>query len=226
MNIFENLGFYIRSCPPFAKLVPTNFEMTSPKKEPNLPKTDHKGGDTARESKSLSGVIAHHYNNAKEDTEHTRQQSRIFHMRAFNNWIKSNIINEFIALAKEDNNARPDDIRILDIGCGKGGDLRKYLVNNISYLLCTGEHRNEHPNEHYKEEFIANELIPPFLPNQTLPTRLLNGQRNVTMNSEPNKDGAILIEIDCLIVILFTPILHVKVCAINCPDPTADSMWP
>lgn len=42
----------------------------------------------------LSKVVAEHYNGIKETGVEARRESRIFHMRNFNNWIKSMLIGE------------------------------------------------------------------------------------------------------------------------------------
>lgn len=45
-------------------------------------------GDNA----DLTGVVAKHYNELQETGLAARSQSRIFHLRNFNNWIKSIVI--------------------------------------------------------------------------------------------------------------------------------------
>jgi len=73
----------------------------------------------------LGGVVAKHYDNLPEKGKEQRKDSRIFHMRNFNNWIKSTLINEYMEKIK---NCQVDDYRckVLDIACGKGGDLLKW----------------------------------------------------------------------------------------------------
>ena len=66
--------------------------------------------------------IAEHYNNKNKGDLHSRAQSRIFYMRNFNNWIKSVLINEFVKKLN-----RPNDLSVLDLGCGRGGDMRKWV---------------------------------------------------------------------------------------------------
>ena len=41
---------------------------------------------------SCAEVVADHYNNIEEKGVHERKESRIFHMRNLNNWIKSRLI--------------------------------------------------------------------------------------------------------------------------------------
>lgn len=47
-------------------------------------------------------------------------------MRAFNNWIKSNLISMYV----------DQDTQVLDIGCGRGGDLPKYVAAGVA--KCVG----------------------------------------------------------------------------------------
>ncbi|XP_065915352.1 mRNA cap guanine-N7 methyltransferase-like [Dysidea avara] len=58
--------------------------------------------------------------NAKKD------KSRIFYLRNFNNWVKSVLIRMHILQR---------DYTVLDMCCGKGGDLLKWKEGNISYLV-------------------------------------------------------------------------------------------
>ncbi|EDW02837.1 mRNA cap guanine-N7 methyltransferase [Drosophila grimshawi] len=81
-------------------------------------------------------VVAHHYNELKEAGRRERHKSKIYFMRNFNNWIKSQLINEYMALIKNQKRVG-DALRVLDMCCGKGGDLLKWDKALISHLICT-----------------------------------------------------------------------------------------
>ncbi|XP_075154804.1 RNA guanine-7 methyltransferase [Haematobia irritans] len=81
-------------------------------------------------------VVASHYNELKESGRRERVKSRIFHMRNFNNWIKSQLIKEYVDLVKS-SQRMGDPMRVLDIGCGKGGDLLKWEKALITHIICT-----------------------------------------------------------------------------------------
>ncbi|XP_030042493.1 mRNA cap guanine-N(7) methyltransferase [Microcaecilia unicolor] len=78
--------------------------------------------------------VATHYNDMKEYGLEKRSQSRIFFLRNFNNWMKSVLIVEFLERVRE---KKKGDITVLDLGCGKGGDLLKWRKGKISKLVCT-----------------------------------------------------------------------------------------
>ena len=64
-------------------------------------------------------VVQSHYNNLRQTDLKTRSESRIYYLRNFNNWIKSTLINEFLAkIRRENGNNYP--IGVHDLGCGKG----------------------------------------------------------------------------------------------------------
>ena len=67
--------------------------------------------------------VANHYNARPQNTRPERDFSPIFQLKAFNNYIKSILIRTFV---------KKDGYRILDICCGKGGDLLKYSRLRIS----------------------------------------------------------------------------------------------
>ncbi|XP_043923116.1 mRNA cap guanine-N7 methyltransferase [Protopterus annectens] len=77
--------------------------------------------------------VATHYNKLQEVGLQERSQSRIFYLRNFNNWMKSVLIGEFLDKIREQNKR---DINVLDLGCGKGGDLLKWKKGRISQLVC------------------------------------------------------------------------------------------
>ncbi|XP_065524003.1 mRNA cap guanine-N7 methyltransferase isoform X1 [Lathamus discolor] len=78
-------------------------------------------------------AVAAHYNELQEVGLEKRSQSRIFYLRNFNNWTKSVLIGEFIDRVRRKKN----DIAVLDLGCGKGGDLLKWKKGRIKKLVCT-----------------------------------------------------------------------------------------
>ena len=75
-------------------------------------------------------VVRSHYNDKKELGKQWRQNSKIKGLRSFNNWVKSTLIQKFSP--REDFDPRrpsmdPNDhLVVLDMGCGKGGDLLKW----------------------------------------------------------------------------------------------------
>ncbi|XP_042889508.1 mRNA cap guanine-N7 methyltransferase-like isoform X1 [Penaeus japonicus] len=91
--------------------------------------------DNHNEEEGLGSVVADHYNKLQNKGVKERAKSRIFYMRNFNNWIKSYLINYCLEQVRE---RQVDDypISVLDLGCGKGGDLLKWQKGNIKHLIC------------------------------------------------------------------------------------------
>ena len=80
-------------------------------------------------------LVAAHYNSLEEKGFLKRNQSRILYMRNFNNWIKGMLIAEYIDKVKQDK-MHGVSLRVLDMCCGKGGDLFKWMKVNISHVIC------------------------------------------------------------------------------------------
>ncbi|KAL0961683.1 hypothetical protein UPYG_G00330380 [Umbra pygmaea] len=76
--------------------------------------------------------VATHYNTLQETGLAARSRSRIFYMRNFNNWLKSVLIGEVLYKVRQSSK----ELRVLDLGCGKGGDLLKWRKGSISQLVC------------------------------------------------------------------------------------------
>ncbi|XP_006876643.1 PREDICTED: mRNA cap guanine-N7 methyltransferase [Chrysochloris asiatica] len=92
--------------------------------------------DVSGKQKSLKGhssAVAAHYNELQEVGLDKRSQSRIFYLRNFNNWMKSVLIGEFLEKVRQ----KKKHITVLDLGCGKGGDLLKWKKGRINKLVCT-----------------------------------------------------------------------------------------
>lgn len=74
-----------------------------------------------------NSAVATHYNERRGEGRQGRRQSRIYRLRTFNNWLKSVLINL---------HTRPG-YSVLDLCCGKGGDLNKWVAVNVtSYVAC------------------------------------------------------------------------------------------
>jgi mRNA (guanine-N7-)-methyltransferase len=96
--------------------------------------------------KGIGHLVASHYNNLEDKGVASRSDSRIYHMRNLNNWIKSMLINEYVSKIRREADAaatngdggrgpRPQ-IRVLDIGAGKGGDLLKWQKARADHVVC------------------------------------------------------------------------------------------
>lgn len=97
---------------------------------------DDAGQTPAKEPRDNATVVASHYNKLEERGLYERSKSRIFYMRNFNNWIKSILINRYLDRIK-DKAALGTPLRVMDMCCGKGGDLLKWIKGNITHLICT-----------------------------------------------------------------------------------------
>ncbi|MBN3308446.1 MCES methyltransferase, partial [Amia calva] len=77
-------------------------------------------------------MVAVHYNTLQEVGLAARSQSRIFYLRNFNNWLKSVLIGEMLNKVRQSQR----EVCVLDLGCGKGGDLLKWKKGRISKIVC------------------------------------------------------------------------------------------
>lgn len=91
-------------------------------------------------------LVAQHYNARPEVGVEKRQESTIIRLRSFNNWIKSVLIGRHVR--------RGDTV--LDMGCGKGGDLQKWARGRIGYLVASGQYYT-HCKDKYIYIYVYNE---------------------------------------------------------------------
>jgi len=87
------------------------------------------------DKEGLAALVAQHYNNREDEGREGRKESRILHLRNFNNWVKSMLIKDFIKRARDNPFKVRGPFRVLDIGSGKGGDLMKWQKGNIQHLV-------------------------------------------------------------------------------------------
>ncbi|KAH7288300.1 hypothetical protein KP509_31G021200 [Ceratopteris richardii] len=81
--------------------------------------------DEVQVTESSQQFIAEHYSNRSNQTIEEREASPIIHLKKLNNWIKSVLIQSYTK--KNDS--------VIDIGCGKGGDLIKWDKARIGYYV-------------------------------------------------------------------------------------------
>ncbi|OAX41308.1 guanine-N(7)-methyltransferase [Rhizopogon vinicolor AM-OR11-026] len=82
-------------------------------------------------------MVVDHYNLRPEVGVKQRKESQIIGLKNFNNWVKSVLITQFghPALAANPSRGRGRG-KVLDMGCGKGGDLMKWSKARIRELLA------------------------------------------------------------------------------------------
>lgn len=79
----------------------------------------------AAATRGVQDSVKEHYNAVPQrGREWRRTDSRIKGLRGFNNWIKSTIIHKFSP--NDDGTGNGNPLLVLDLGCGKGGDLAKW----------------------------------------------------------------------------------------------------
>ncbi|TNJ30096.1 mRNA cap guanine-N7 methyltransferase [Giardia muris] len=64
-----------------------------------------------------------------------RLRSRILPIRDFNNWAKRALIGHFLH-ATASAQGRNGEVLVMDICCGKGGDLQKFRHDHVRYVAC------------------------------------------------------------------------------------------
>ncbi|TRY75552.1 hypothetical protein TCAL_06387 [Tigriopus californicus] len=96
------------------------------------------GSQARLDTGGLAKTVASHYNNIEERGAQFRKESPIYYMRNLNNWIKSQLINQYtrkIEIKKREKGESPG-ITVLDLGCGKGGDLLKWQKARVDHVVC------------------------------------------------------------------------------------------
>lgn len=135
-------------------------------------------------------MVAQHYNRRKEVGVRARQDSPIIGLRNFNNWIKSVLIAKFGRRPLQESNTHGVNQRggatsgkVLELGCGKGGDLRKWAKANIreyvgldiadvSITQARARHLELAPNQRFDAEFHAFDCFSANINSVVSPHRL------------------------------------------------------
>lgn len=91
-----------------------------------LSDTNDDGGDQEFHADTGAAAADAFYSGLKRDLG-TRADSMLYHMRSFNGWVKATQIQELNPKIKGRKPRAP--LRVLDLACGKGGDLGKWVLH-------------------------------------------------------------------------------------------------
>ncbi|KAK1351122.1 mRNA cap guanine-N7 methyltransferase [Hamiltosporidium tvaerminnensis] len=151
INLEENLKDSNKN----SKNIPTLVSLEDDNKESLYAKKMRKlnSMESRAESSRVNRKIATHYDKIQKKTISERKNSKIINIITTNNFIKTILLNKYIK----------ERMDVLDMGCGKGGDLQKYKYLRIkNYLGCDiseesikeAEKRYLNIKDKYKAEFM------------------------------------------------------------------------
>ncbi|CAE6460082.1 unnamed protein product [Rhizoctonia solani] len=176
-----------RSCRNTLRNTATNSPRSRPSSSNGPEKKRRRGSD----DKDDSYMVAQHYNKRKEVGVKARLDSPIIGLRNFNNWIKSVLIAKFGRRPLQESGTHGPNPhgrgttsgKVLDLGCGKGGDLRKWGKASIrEYVgldiadVSISQARNRHtelvPSQRFDAEFHAFDCFSDNISTVVSPQRL------------------------------------------------------
>jgi mRNA (guanine-N7-)-methyltransferase len=88
-------------------------------------------GSGAGAGRGEEEMVRKHYNGIRDAGVQSRQGSQILRLRDFQNWVKAKLLERAYTVAGERGGRRD---RVLDLCCGKGGDLHKHYRNGAAYV--------------------------------------------------------------------------------------------
>lgn len=94
----------------------------------------------ARRNSDLHDPFLYADNTRPEVGVRQRMESPIIGLKYFNNWVKSVLITRFAhpALTFQPSGPGRGRGKVLDLGCGKGGDLTKWSKARVREVVCAG----------------------------------------------------------------------------------------
>lgn len=122
------------------------------------------------DNKGFASDVAQHYNEVQQKSRAERSRSEIISLRQFNNAMKSLMHQQAFKFANYIPNEDHELFRVLDLGCGKGGDLPKYNRNvrvglvvgvdiaDVSIDQCKERYKTSKPKPGYDGQFFVADL--------------------------------------------------------------------
>ena len=144
------------------------------------------GSSAPSEGADASAVVgvAAHYNAFADRHRSLTSGSDILHLRNLNNWVKSVLIKKHLPVGNRRRGAA-----VLDLACGKGGDMLKFKAGNVALYVGLdiavqsvrdAVHRyaggGRHPPMHFAARFLAGDFCDPE-PSHALARHLPDGMQ-------------------------------------------------
>lgn len=121
-----------------------------------------KAAEREIQARGVDEVVRSHYNEKKELGKEWRTASRIKGLRSFNNWVKSVIIHKFspspeflLNKGQPHTGPRVSPLLVLDMGCGKGGDLLKWKNSPQAVGLYVGMDAADVSVQHARDRYTS-----------------------------------------------------------------------
>ncbi|TFK54847.1 guanine-N(7)-methyltransferase [Heliocybe sulcata] len=139
-----------------------SHKLAKKRKRIDIEVDDEGDGDNRQRKRSKDvSLIAGHYNARPDVGAKQRLQSPIIGLKAFNNWIKAVLIGKFAHPALRDS-PWSNGGKVLDLGCGKGGDLTKWAKAAVAEYIgldiaavSIEQARSRHAQMHNASRFPA-----------------------------------------------------------------------
>jgi len=144
-------------------------------------------------SSTITPLVRQHYNTLEEKGIDARRQSRIYHLRSFNNWIKSMLISDAIKRLSTTPTGEQlnDNLTVLDMCCGKGGDIQKWLksrsVGHVVFIdlaeTSVAQCKDRYSNLHRNQRIFSAEFATADCTKDTLSSHFSNPSLKVDLVS-------------------------------------------
>ena len=125
-------------------------EMPSPNPNDKDKEKEKKQKPETKEKEKFVSYKDYYSSGYRDPGKEGRKASRIIFLRSFNNWVKASMINKYCKKLGK-------GVAVLELCCGKGGDLDKYFMNNIKLFVGADISKESLKNAMDRLEKIKNE---------------------------------------------------------------------
>jgi mRNA (guanine-N7-)-methyltransferase len=113
----------------FTSWEPADTSNTQRQLQNSVSKTNSSSDDADQFHRDAGAAAADEFYSGLSRKLETRADSRIYHMRTFNGWVKATQIQELDPKTGKTGGKVGAPLRVLDLACGKGGDLKKWVLH-------------------------------------------------------------------------------------------------